>query len=145
MGGPLCPLADKRRRDPALIPMEPTMPTATELRPPFAARVTGIDIGRRLSPEDAARVRDALDQRAMLVFSQPSLTDDQQVAFTGFFGSLKTTRAGANGAHARLVDGPNEGNSGAWIERLMGFADSPDFVCAHRWWQGDVGGGTIVP
>ena len=74
------------------------MPTATPLHPLFAARVAGIDIGRRPGPEDAGRVRDALGRRPVLVFSQPSLTDEQQVAFARAFGPPETTRAGADRA-----------------------------------------------
>ena len=88
------------------------MPTATRLHPLFAARVTGIDIGRRLSLEDAAWVRDALDRWSVLVFSQPGLTDEQQVAFTEVFGPLETTRAGANGAGGKLIVLTNIGPDG---------------------------------
>lgn len=88
------------------------MPTATTLHPLFAVRVSGIDIGRPLSAPDAAWVRDALDRWSVLVFSAPTIGDDAQVAFSETFGTLETTRAGANGAGGKLIVLTNIGPDG---------------------------------
>lgn len=42
------------------------------------------------------------------------------------------------GAHARQIEGWEEGASRALIERLVGFATRPDFVYSHQWSPGDV-------
>ncbi|WP_428485082.1 TauD/TfdA dioxygenase family protein [Rhodopila sp.] len=88
------------------------MPTTTALHPLFAARVAGIDIGQPVSAADAAWLRDALDRWSVLVFAAPSITDDSQVAFSETFGTLETTRAGANGAGGKLIVLTNIGSNG---------------------------------
>jgi alpha-ketoglutarate-dependent 2,4-dichlorophenoxyacetate dioxygenase len=58
------------------------------LHPLFAAEASGIDITK---PVDAAAVRavdDAMDKYAVVVFRGQPLTEDQQVAFAGSFGTL---------------------------------------------------------
>jgi alpha-ketoglutarate-dependent 2,4-dichlorophenoxyacetate dioxygenase len=91
------------------------MPETVALHPLFAARVGGLDIGAPLGAADAAWVRDALDRHAVLVFSRPGLTDDQQIAFTEAFGPLETTRAGANGAGGKLIVLTNIGPDGGIV------------------------------
>jgi alpha-ketoglutarate-dependent 2,4-dichlorophenoxyacetate dioxygenase len=85
------------------------MPTATSLHPLFVARIDGIDINR---PTDAGWIRDALDRWSVLVFPRQAVTDDAQVAFSEIFGSLETTRAGANGAGSKLIVLTNIGPDG---------------------------------
>lgn len=58
------------------------------LHPLFAAEASGIDLTR---PVDTATVRaidDAMSQYAVVVFRGQPLTEDQQVAFAGSFGTL---------------------------------------------------------
>jgi alpha-ketoglutarate-dependent 2,4-dichlorophenoxyacetate dioxygenase len=42
------------------------------------------------------------------------------------------------GAHARVIEGWDEAESRALIERLVGFAGEARFVYSHRWSPGDV-------
>ena len=58
------------------------------LHPLFAAEASGIDLTK---PVDAAAVRavdDAMDKYAVVVFRGQPLTEEQQVAFAGSFGTL---------------------------------------------------------
>jgi alpha-ketoglutarate-dependent 2,4-dichlorophenoxyacetate dioxygenase len=58
------------------------------LHPLFAAEASGIDLTK---PVDAATVRavdDAMNKYAVVVFRGQPLTEDQQVAFAGSFGTL---------------------------------------------------------
>jgi len=88
------------------------MPTATALHPHFAARITGIDISAPLAAAETGWLRDALDRWSVLVFAAPAITDTAQVAFSEIFGTLETTRAGANGAGGKLIVLTNIGPEG---------------------------------
>jgi alpha-ketoglutarate-dependent 2,4-dichlorophenoxyacetate dioxygenase len=88
------------------------MPTATPLHPLFAVRVTGIDLREPVATADAAWLRDALDRWSVLVFPAPGITDAAQIAFSETFGTLETTRAGANGAGGKLIVLTNIGPDG---------------------------------
>ena len=56
----------------------------------FAARVTGLDIARGVSEETAARIEEAIDEYAVLVFPDQRITDDQQYQFSRHFGAMET-------------------------------------------------------
>ena len=79
------------------------MPEATPLHPRFAARVTGIDLRRGVTAEDAAWLRAALDRHAVLVLPGQDIDDAQQIAFSEAFGPLEATRPGARGAGSPLI------------------------------------------
>ncbi len=64
------------------------------LGPSLAARVTGLDLTRPLSPDQAAAIEAAMDEHAVLVFPRQEITDEQHVAFTLNFGELETTAGG---------------------------------------------------
>jgi alpha-ketoglutarate-dependent 2,4-dichlorophenoxyacetate dioxygenase len=68
--------------------------------PNFAARVTGLDIARGVSPDSAARLMDAIDTYGVLVFPEQDLSDDQHYAFSMHFGAMES----ATGDIASLED-----------------------------------------
>jgi alpha-ketoglutarate-dependent 2,4-dichlorophenoxyacetate dioxygenase len=52
------------------------------LHPVFAGEVSGVDVTRPLSADDAKAIEAAMDRYAVLVFHDQRLTDEQQMAFT---------------------------------------------------------------
>src|SRR5476651_517231 len=60
----------------------------------FAGEVTGIDICKKLSADQAAAIERGMDQYAVLTFPDQPMTDEQQVSFTANFGELEITLAG---------------------------------------------------
>jgi alpha-ketoglutarate-dependent 2,4-dichlorophenoxyacetate dioxygenase len=82
------------------------------IQPLFAARVTGLDIGRGLSAEEGTAVRAALDRHSVLVFPGQAIGDAAQLAFSKQIGSLEVTRAGADGAGGYLLVLTNIGPDG---------------------------------
>jgi alpha-ketoglutarate-dependent 2,4-dichlorophenoxyacetate dioxygenase len=65
-----------------------------QIHPVFVGEVSGIDIARPLSPDEAAAVEDGMNQHAVLVFRDQKITDEQQMAFTLNFGVLENARGG---------------------------------------------------
>lgn len=64
------------------------------VRPGFVGEVSGIDIGRALSPDQVAAVEAGMDRFAVLVFRDQPITDEQQCAFSRNFGELEETLIG---------------------------------------------------
>jgi alpha-ketoglutarate-dependent 2,4-dichlorophenoxyacetate dioxygenase len=58
------------------------------LTPIFAAEAKGIDLRQPVDAATAARIEAAMDQYGVLVFRQQHLDEDQQMAFTNWFGPL---------------------------------------------------------
>lgn len=69
----------------------PVTVTAIEpdIRPEFAARVTGIDLRQPARPEDIAAIEAAITRFGVLVFPGQDISDDQQIAFSRNFGPLE--------------------------------------------------------
>jgi alpha-ketoglutarate-dependent 2,4-dichlorophenoxyacetate dioxygenase len=65
--------------------------TVEPLHPSIGARVTGLDL--RESQPDAviAAIETAINRHAVLVFPGQAITDEQQLNFSGRFGTLETT------------------------------------------------------
>jgi alpha-ketoglutarate-dependent 2,4-dichlorophenoxyacetate dioxygenase len=59
----------------------------------FVGEVGGIDITRRLGPDEVAAIEAGMDRFAVLVFHDQFLTDEQQVAFSLNFGQLEAAVA----------------------------------------------------
>ena len=71
------------------------MPIALHrIHPVFVAEVSGVDLTRPLTPDDAAEIDAAINAYAVLVFRDQDLSDDQQMAFTRNFGSIEDARGG---------------------------------------------------
>jgi len=60
-----------------------------QFQPHFAARMTGIDATRPLTPANVAAVEAGMDRYAVLVLPGQDMTDEQQLAFTRNFGPLQ--------------------------------------------------------
>jgi alpha-ketoglutarate-dependent 2,4-dichlorophenoxyacetate dioxygenase len=64
------------------------------VHPTFVGEVSGIDITRPLTRDQADAIEAGMHEYAVLVFHDQPLTDEQQVAFTRNFGELEVTLAG---------------------------------------------------
>lgn len=62
------------------------------LRPDFAARITGVDLVRALDADRFARLRRALDDHGVLVLPGQPMDDEQQMAFSRWWGPMEPTR-----------------------------------------------------
>jgi len=65
-----------------------------QIHPVFVGEVSGIDIGKPLSPDEVAAIDEGMIRYAVLVFHDQKLTDEQQMAFTLNFGTLEDARGG---------------------------------------------------
>ncbi|HEV8583974.1 MAG TPA: TauD/TfdA family dioxygenase [Methylomirabilota bacterium] len=65
-----------------------------QIHPVFVGEVSGVDISRPLTPEEAAAIDAGMARHAVLVFHEAHLTDEQQMAFTQNFGRLEDARGG---------------------------------------------------
>ena len=94
-----------------------------ELHPGFAAEVSGIDLACPLGPSEIAELRAAIDDRAVLVFHDQNLTDEQQIAFTRHFGDLENSAGGhiakpeQSRLDPRMIDVSNLDRDGAPLAR----------------------------
>ena len=57
-------------------------------RPFFGGEVSGVDITRPLTSEQAAAISAGMDQYGVLVFHDQHFTDETQLAFSRNFGDL---------------------------------------------------------
>jgi len=64
----------------------------TPLREDFAARVTGVDLVNGIDEARFARLRRALDEHSVLVFPDQPMDDEQQIAFSRWWGPLEPTK-----------------------------------------------------
>jgi alpha-ketoglutarate-dependent 2,4-dichlorophenoxyacetate dioxygenase len=83
------------------------------LHPLFAGEVTGVDLRGPLPEADVAAIHDAFERLSVLVFPGQDLDDEAQIAFSGLFGPLEATRAGAAGAGSPVIVLSNVGPDGA--------------------------------
>jgi alpha-ketoglutarate-dependent 2,4-dichlorophenoxyacetate dioxygenase len=63
----------------------------------FAGEVTGVDCRKPLSSGDVAAIHAGMNDYAVLVFRDQSLSDEEQLRFTLYFGVLEDTRGGTPG------------------------------------------------
>ena len=84
--------------------------TIRKLHPLFAGEVTGVDLTRPLSRDEAQAIEAAMDEYAVLVFPKQDITDEQQLAFARNFGEREDARGGtvAKAEDARLSTGLND-------------------------------------
>jgi alpha-ketoglutarate-dependent 2,4-dichlorophenoxyacetate dioxygenase len=64
------------------------MTSVNVIRQGFVAEIAGIDLREPVSARDVAVIQDAVDNHPVLVFHGPSLSNQQQIAFSRHFGSL---------------------------------------------------------
>ena len=76
-----------------------------QVGPGFAAEASGVDLREPLSDVDILAIDRAMNEHAVLVFRGQSLSQDQQIAFTGRFGPFDI---GLNLANSKLRLGRKE-------------------------------------
>ena len=78
-------------------------------RPFFGGEVSGIDITRPLSPEQARAISAGMDRFGLLVFHDQHFTDQTQLAFSRNFGELEQASGDLSwGKDRRLADNVND-------------------------------------
>ena len=84
--------------------------TIRQIHPVFVGEVSGVDISKPLTPDEAAAIDAGINKYAVLVFHDQTLTDDQQMAFTRNFGAIEDARGGnvTKAQDKRLVTGMND-------------------------------------
>jgi alpha-ketoglutarate-dependent 2,4-dichlorophenoxyacetate dioxygenase len=60
----------------------------------FAGEVSGVDLRKPLTKDEAAAIEAGMDKYAVLVFHDQDITDDQQMAFALNFGERENPRGG---------------------------------------------------
>ena len=58
-------------------------------RPNFAGLLSGVSVANGISKEDAPEIEDGTNHFAVLVLRDQQITDDQQCAFSEYFGPLE--------------------------------------------------------
>ena len=58
-------------------------------RPNFAGLLSGVSVANGISKEDATEIEDGMNHFAVLVLRDQQITDDQQCAFSEYFGPLE--------------------------------------------------------
>ena len=63
--------------------------TINQIHPVFAGEVSGVDLTKPLSRDEAAAIEEGMNRYGVLVFRDQNITDEQQIAFTKNFGDLE--------------------------------------------------------
>src|SRR5262247_4500312 len=85
-------------------------PAIRQIHPVFVGEVSGVDIARPLTADEAAAIEAGMDRYAVLVFHDQKITDEQQMAFSKNFGPLEDARGGniTKPEDKRLATGMND-------------------------------------
>lgn len=65
-----------------------------QIHPVFVGEVSGVDLAKPLTRDEAAAVDAGMDRYAVLVFRNQNITDEQQMAFTLNFGTIENAKGG---------------------------------------------------
>jgi alpha-ketoglutarate-dependent 2,4-dichlorophenoxyacetate dioxygenase len=65
-----------------------------QIHPVFVGEVSGVDLTKPLTREEAAAIDAGMDRYAVLVFRNQNITDDQQMVFTKNFGEIENAKGG---------------------------------------------------
>jgi alpha-ketoglutarate-dependent 2,4-dichlorophenoxyacetate dioxygenase len=84
--------------------------TIRQIHPVFVGEVSGVNISKPLTPDEAAAIDAGINKYAVLVFHDQKLTDEQQMTFTRNFGAIEDARGGnvTRPQDKRLVTGMND-------------------------------------
>ena len=84
--------------------------TIRQLHPHFVGEVSGVDLRKALTPQEAADIEAGMDQYAVLLFRNQPVTDEQQLAFALNFGERENPRGGnvVKPEDSRLQTGLND-------------------------------------
>ena len=66
-----------------------------QLHPHFVGEVSGVDLTRPLTPDQAFEIEAGMDKYAVLVFHNQDITDEQQLAFAENFGPRENRKGGS--------------------------------------------------
>jgi alpha-ketoglutarate-dependent 2,4-dichlorophenoxyacetate dioxygenase len=69
-------------------------PSVRKLHPHFVGEVSGIDLRKPLTPDEARTIESWMDEYAVLVFHGQDISDEQQLAFAGNFGERENRKGG---------------------------------------------------
>jgi alpha-ketoglutarate-dependent 2,4-dichlorophenoxyacetate dioxygenase len=64
------------------------------LHPVFVGEMSGVDLRRKLTREEAAAIDAGMDRFAVLVFHGQEISDEQQIAFSRNFGEIENSYGG---------------------------------------------------
>src|SRR3954453_9300552 len=93
------------------MPRETAMPVQIkQLHRHFVGEVSGVDLRKPLTPQEAADIEAGMDKYAVLVFHGQDITDEQQMAFALNFGERENPRGGniVKPQDSRLSTGLND-------------------------------------
>lgn len=81
-----------------------------QLHPHFVGEISGVDLRRPLTPDQAREIEAAIDSYAVLVFHDQDISDEQQLAFALNFGERENARGGniVKPQDSRLSTGLND-------------------------------------
>src|ERR1700730_8659046 len=81
-----------------------------QLHPHFFGEVSGVDLRKPLTPQEAADIEAGMDKYAVLLLRQQDITDEQQIAVALNFGERENPRGGNIGKpqDSRLSTGLND-------------------------------------
>src|SRR3982074_735069 len=81
-----------------------------QLHPHFFGEVSGVDLRKPLTPQEAADIEAGMDKYAVLLFRGQDITDDQKMAFALNFGERENPRGGniVKPQDSRLSTGLND-------------------------------------
>src|SRR5881394_831687 len=81
-----------------------------QLHPHFFGEVTGVDLRKPLTPQEAKDIEAGMDKYAVLLFRDQDITDEQQMAFALNFGERENPRGGnvTKKEDYRLTSGLND-------------------------------------
>jgi alpha-ketoglutarate-dependent 2,4-dichlorophenoxyacetate dioxygenase len=65
-----------------------------QIHPVFVGEVSGVDLRKPLSLDEAAAIEQGMSRYAVLVFHDQNITDDQQIAFSRNFGEIENSAGG---------------------------------------------------
>jgi len=65
-----------------------------QIHPVFVGEVSGVDLRQPLSHDEVAATEEGMDRYAVLVFHNQNITDEQQIAFTRYFGQIENSAGG---------------------------------------------------
>ena len=84
--------------------------TIRQIHPVFVGELSGIDARKPLAPEEVQVVDAGMAKFAVLVLPDQKLTDEQQMAFTRYFGAIEDARGGniTKPQDRRLATGMND-------------------------------------
>lgn len=111
-----------------------------QIHPLFVGEVSGVDLTKALTPQEATTIEQAMDQYAVLVFHGQNLTDEQQQAFSRNFGELENSKGGnvTKPEDQRLRTGMNDvSNLGKDNKPLSPDSRQRLFNLGNRLWHSD--------